>query len=508
MSLIKLGWMSVFHLKYRPQKIGDLDLPEVSGKLKKLLEAEEIPRTLLFAGPKGSGKTSAARILARAVNCLKPQGVEPCNECANCKEILAGNSLDILEIDAASNRGIDDVRSLKEGAYLSPSRLKKKVIIIDEVHMLTREAFNALLKLLEEPPKGLFLVLCTTDEEKIPDTVLSRLSKINFTKGKEDDLRSSLKKIIDGEKIKIEPAAIEKIISKSDGSFRNLQRTFNEIYLETGKKMSLKAVTDFFEKNGEYSGKEIESDLSQGKGKEILERLEKLVSSGADFGVLRERWIEYFQTKLLSFYGVGEKITEGLDMVAASKWLSLLVDAGTKEKLTELGQLPLELAVVEFLGQKPVKPCLPADKSESLQPEIKIEKKVIIEEVRREKPTTAPKSGSKIGVEEIEKKWSEVLAAVKPYNHSVEAFLRAARPGKIRDGVLVLEVFYKFHKERLEEAKNRKIVNTGLAEVLGEEIEFECLLSEGKKIVIKEPAVAKAVAGKEEISDIAEKIFS
>ena len=217
--------MSVFHLKYRPQKIGDLDLPEVSDKLKKLLEAEEMPHCWLFAGPKGSGKTSAARILARAVNCLKPDGVEPCNECANCKEILAGSSLDILEIDAASNRGIDDVRSLKEGAYLSPSRLKKKVIIIDEVHMLTREAFNALLKLLEEPPVGLFLVLCTTDEEKIPDTVMSRLSKISFTKGKEADLRSSLKKIIDGEKIKIEPEAIKQIISKSDGSFRNLQRT-------------------------------------------------------------------------------------------------------------------------------------------------------------------------------------------------------------------------------------------------------------------------------------------
>src|SRR3989339_245279 len=112
--------MSVFHLKYRPQRVCELDLPDVSEKLKKLLEAKEIPQTWLFAGPKGSGKTSAARIVARAINCLKPQGVEPCNECVNCKEILKGNSLDILEIDAASNRGIDDVRSLKEGAYLSP----------------------------------------------------------------------------------------------------------------------------------------------------------------------------------------------------------------------------------------------------------------------------------------------------------------------------------------------------------------------------------------------------
>jgi len=499
--------MSVFHLKYRPQRVCELDLPDVSEKLKKLLEAKEIPQTWLFAGPKGCGKTSAARIVSRAINCLKPQGVEPCNECINCKEILKGNSLDILEIDAASNRGIDDVRSLKEGAYLSPSRLKKKVMIIDEVHMLTREAFNALLKLLEEPPKDLFLILCTTDEEKIPDTVLSRLSRVNFTRGKEADLTSSLKKIIEGEKIKIEPAAVKLLVSKSDGSFRNLQRSFNEIFLEVGKSIGVKDILEFLKKSGEYRGEEIEDDLMKNLGKEILGKLQKLAIMGANFGTLREKWVDYFQTKLLSFYGVGEKTTEGLDMVAVMRWLSLLIEAGTKEKLTELSQLPLQLAVVEYLGEKKgiVVKSEPAV-TEQLQtvPGAMAGKE--------EKPKITKKSNGKVSLEEVEKKWSQVLAAVKPYNHSVEAFLRAARPVKIEDGVLVLEVFYKFHKERLEEAKNRKIVNTGLVEILGEEIEFKCLLAEGKKIVIKEPAVVsvlpRTMTGKEEINEIAEKIFS
>jgi len=478
-----------------------LDLPDVSEKLKKLLEAKEIPQTWLFAGPKGSGKTSAARIVARAINCLKPQGVEPCNECVNCKEILKGNSLDILEIDAASNRGIDDVRSLKEGAYLSPSRLRKKVMIIDEVHMLTREAFNALLKLLEEPPDDLFLILCTTDEEKIPDTVLSRLSRVNFTRGNEADLMSSLKKIIDGEKIKIEPAAAKLLVSRSDGSFRNLQRSFNEIFLEVGKSISVKDISEFLEKYGEYRGEEIESDLMKNLGKEILEKLQKLAIRGADFGILREIWVNYFQTKLLSFYGVGEKVAEGMDMVAVIRWLSLLIEAGTKEKLTELSQLPLQLAVVEFLNQK--------SNIKNQKEEIQIiEKKVMVSEPKKDKPGISIKSSGKISLEEVEKKWNQVLAAVKPYNHSVEAFLRAARPGKIENGVLVLEVFYKFHKERLEEAKNRKIVNTGLTEILGEEIEFECLLAEGKKMIAREVAGAPAPAGKEEINEIAEKIFS
>ena len=143
--------MSVFHLKYRPQRVSELDLSRVSESLTKILKSKDIPQSFLFCGPKGAGKTSAARIMARAVNCLKPEGVEPCNVCENCTEILNGSSMDIIEIDAASNRGIDDIRLLKDRAYLLPSKLRVKVFIIDEVHMLTKEAFNALLKLIEEP---------------------------------------------------------------------------------------------------------------------------------------------------------------------------------------------------------------------------------------------------------------------------------------------------------------------------------------------------------------------
>ena len=172
--------MSVFHLKYRPSKISELDLVDVSDKLTKILESKDMPQSWLFAGPKGSGKTSAARILAKAINCLDPDGVEPCDKCKNCQEIARGNSLDIIEIDGASNRGVDDIRSLKESAYLSPINLKKKVVIIDEVHMLTKEAFNALLKVLEEPPKNLIFILCTTDDNKIPETVSVNITSLTI----------------------------------------------------------------------------------------------------------------------------------------------------------------------------------------------------------------------------------------------------------------------------------------------------------------------------------------
>ena len=180
--------MSVFHLKYRPKKISELDLVEVADKIKSIVLSSDGFQSLLFAGPKESGKTSAARILARSVNCSNLKNGEPCGECENCKEIERGNSLDIIEIDAASNRGIDDVRSLKENAYLAPIKLQKKIFIIDEVHMLTKEAFNALLKLIEEPPKNTLFIMCTTDAHRIPETVLSRLLKIKLRKGNQDEL--------------------------------------------------------------------------------------------------------------------------------------------------------------------------------------------------------------------------------------------------------------------------------------------------------------------------------
>ena len=458
--------MSVFHLKYRPNKISELDLTDVSDKLTKILGSKDMPQSWLFAGPKGSGKTSAARILAKSINCLDPDGVEPCDKCKNCKEIMRGNSLDIIEIDGASNRGVDDIRNLKDSAYLSPINLKKKVVIIDEVHMLTREAFNALLKVLEEPPKNLIFVLCTTDDNKIPETVLSRLCQIRFIKGNRESLKKSLNKIIKGEKIEIDEDAINYILEKSDGSFRNLQRSFNEIFLQLGDKISLKDTVEYLSKNGEYEGKNLEEDLMVGEVEVILEKLEKMAGDGVNFSDLREKWLGYFQTKMLSFYGIGNKDNGGLDLIAIKKIIDLLIEAGGREKLTEIGQLPLELVIVEIItnNQIPRNKQLPITKFQETNGKEEIVNDVVTSEVT-----------------EITNRWGEVLVAVKPFNHSVEAFLRAARPYSMKNGVLTLEVFYKFHKERLEEAKNKQIVMMGLEKVLGKGIEFKCVLTENEK---------------------------
>jgi len=510
--------MAIYHLKYRPGKIADLDSESVRESLSKWLSESDPPRSFLFSGPKGSGKTSAARILAKSLNCLNKKKADVCGKCANCLEIESGRSIDIVELDGASNRGIEDVRSIKDKAYLLPSKLNYKVIIIDEVHMLTKEAFNALLKLIEEPPEKTVFVLCTTDPQKIPQTVLSRLVKIDFKKGGKEELRRSLTRVIDGEGIEIRKEAIDLIVEKSDGSFRNIARMFNEIVVNLGKKIELADLEKYFSKRrGYYGYDELVADLAQKEIRKILESFEKMAEAGVDFSGYRHEFLDYLQKKLLAEFGLdGERGI--LNQIEISKLMNILIGVGRYEKEVEIGQLPMEMAVVEYVsGLSGSGPSRGGVKKE----------------VRKDKPTPDPsldpavagqaKEGkSKMviltqGVEEIEKKWQEILAAVKPFNHSVEAFLRAARPREVVKGELVMEVFYPFHKDKLEEPRNRQIVEVGLEKVLGQKMVFKCVLANNKKpaLVIdnnykmeekKESLVETEVAGGD-IYDLAKEIF-
>lgn len=221
--------MSNFHLvlyrKYRPQNFNEvMGQSHITEILKKAVSVNKISHSYLFSGPKGTGKTSMARILAKAVNCETRDNnteYEPCNKCASCEETTNGKSLDLIEIDAASNRGIDEIRALREAARLNPLKSKYRVYIIDEVHMLTKEAFNALLKTLEEPPRHIIFILATTEFDKIPETIISRCEQYKFKKMTDDIVKLSLKKIADNEKIKIEEGALTILSILAEGSLRD-----------------------------------------------------------------------------------------------------------------------------------------------------------------------------------------------------------------------------------------------------------------------------------------------
>ncbi|WP_448587742.1 DNA polymerase III subunit gamma/tau [Thermocrinis sp.] len=211
-----------FARKYRPKRFSELVGQEVASKvLLNAVRLGKLANAYLFAGPRGTGKTTTARILTRAINCLRPTDGEPCGECENCLAIDKGNFPDLIEMDAASNRGIDDIRALRDAVSYTPIKGKHKVYILDEAHMLTKEAFNALLKTLEEPPPRTLFILCTTEYDKILPTILSRCQRIIFSKLKEEDIVKFLKLICERENLRCEEKALYTIARISDGGMRD-----------------------------------------------------------------------------------------------------------------------------------------------------------------------------------------------------------------------------------------------------------------------------------------------
>ncbi len=216
--------------KWRPQKFDDVVGQEhITTTLKNAIKNNRIAHAYLFTGPRGVGKTTTARILAKALNCLNPQGSEPCNECEMCNSIQTTQSLDIIEIDAASNRGIDEIRTLRDSVKYTPTKGKYKIYIIDEVHMLTKESFNAFLKTLEEPPAHTIFIFATTDIHKVPLTIISRCQRFDFRRIQLDTIKSLLSKIAEEEQIRIDDKTLTVIAKKADGALRDAESFFDQI---------------------------------------------------------------------------------------------------------------------------------------------------------------------------------------------------------------------------------------------------------------------------------------
>jgi len=471
-------------------------LVDIRQSLSNLVKAKKIPHAFLFAGPKGTGKSSAARVLAKAVNCIgKKKTYEPCNRCDICREITAGTNLDLIEVDAASNRGIDDIRNLREKIKLAPVRCQYKVYIIDEAHMLTTEAFNALLKTLEEPPGHAIFILCTTAAEKLPDTIVSRCTQFNFHKGKTKEVIGSLEKIVKGEKLKVEEGVLKAIAKSSDGSFRDAQKTLEQLVL-TGPKVSLKKTKELLQQTEELAPEKLLKLLAKKDVKASLLELDRIVSAGGDLVVYLERILDALRLALLAQVGLkiisGPVEASGFQTNEIKLLINLFSRAYIELKTTPIPQLPLELVVIDFCSQSANTNNTPVSKMED---------------------NLASVVGSlenKAKLAEVEAKWPEVLAVVKPLNHSVEALLRACRPIKIDGQTLTLEVFYQFHKERLETEKCRQIVEEAVTQILGVPIRLACILGEKPKQPVANPGEPQNFKNPQEndIIGLASEIFN
>jgi DNA polymerase III subunit gamma/tau len=290
----------VFARKYRPQIFDDIvGQTHVTRTLKNAVEQNRLAHAYLFVGPRGTGKTSTARILAKALNCIKGPTVTPCGKCDNCREIAAGNSLDVIELDAASNRGIDDVRELRDNVRYAPAKSRFKIYIIDEVHMLTKEAANALLKTLEEPPKHVIFCLATTEPEKLPITILSRCQRFDLHRIATNLIAQQLQTIADKEKLTLEPAAAHAIARGAEGGMRDAESMLDQLVAFCGEKITEPDVLNVFGFTSQQMVIDFVGRILRGETADALALLHEQCEAGKDMMKLMSDTIAYLRDLLV-----------------------------------------------------------------------------------------------------------------------------------------------------------------------------------------------------------------
>ncbi len=367
----------VLYRKYRPQKFSEIIGQEhIIQTLTNAISSGMISHAYLFAGPRGSGKTSLARLLAKSLNCQerKEKDFEPCNRCNSCLEIMGSRSMDLIEIDAASHRGIDEVRELRDGIKFVPAKSKYKVYIIDESHQITRDAANALLKTLEEPPVHAIFVLATTEIHKMIPTIISRCQRFDFRKLTRPEIIKRMEIIAEKEKIKIEKPALELIAINSGGSFRDAEGLLDQVLTFSGvleEKREIKAedIKDLLGLVEINLVSQFVDFLSQKKAAQALGFLNELIEQGRDLQQFSKTLIDYLrQALILKLTGGGEnnplivglteeefkklqKQTEIFKEEELRQIINLFLEAENKMKYSSIPQLPLELAVIEYVSE-------------------------------------------------------------------------------------------------------------------------------------------------------------
>lgn len=485
----------MFYTKYRPQKFSEIEKPNnVAKALANQVKNNKVGHAYLFVGPRGTGKTTTARILAKSLNCenLSDNG-DPCDECDVCTSIKTGNYLDLIEIDAASNRGIDDIRDLRDKIKLAPASGKKKVYIIDEVHMLTKEAFNALLKTLEEPPSHAAFVLCTTEEHKVPDTIKSRCQVFHFKRATVEQIVNKLELITKGERVKskFKKEDLEKIAKASFGGFRDAETILQQV---VEGELDVDSFVGTSSKQGfiDFVDSLLVNDITS-----AIRQINSLYEDGVDLNTWTIELLKYMRDLLFistdshkglldlpeDIFVLMEEQASKIEPPKMAYILDVFVEAEDDISSSVISQLPLEIAVVKVCeGNKRVseKPNFNNPNTGGTKNNPSSDKNKKTSKPKTKKSKSNSKSNLKTSVDQVCSAWEDVLKGTTKYNHGVRALLKSAEPINIEGNKLVVKVFYKFHKERLETPKNKKVVEKVLTEIFGEKFSLGCILSDKK----------------------------
>ncbi|MBN1373989.1 DNA polymerase III subunit gamma/tau [Candidatus Dojkabacteria bacterium] len=481
--------MSVLYRKYRSQTFDELIGQEhISELLKTAIINNKISHAYLLVGPRGLGKTSTARILAKALNCtdLGKDG-NPCNKCTNCLAVNAGNFYDLVEIDAASNRGIDQIRQLKERVSYQPTQGKYKIYIIDEVHMLTNEAFNALLKTLEEPPAHVIFVLATTEVYKLPPTILSRCQRYDFHLGSDEQLNSLIEAVIKSETREIDPSGISLIVNSAKGSYRDALSLLDVVL--TGSSVDIIS-EDFVRRSLGLPDDTMVyyflENIFNGKYQKAIDMLTEVYGKGVSLsqfayavvGVLKDVIVKL---TINPAYDGGEyKFLVKLSDIDLLRVIKLFIEAERELRNTPIPTLPLELVIAELAQMiEKTSESVKEDIEENVNREsnIKEEKTKSVNKANDNTEVKNPEKvlsqaepegkieGVDLPVKKIEAKWSEVVENVKSYNGHLYAFLKQATIKGLKDNVLKLQVAFAFHKERITSAQSKDAIQNAFEQV-------------------------------------------
>lgn len=539
-----MGYKALYR-EWRPRIFEDVVGQEhITTTLKNEIINDRIAHAYLFCGTRGTGKTSTAKVMAKALNCLNLQNGEPCNECEMCKKINEGLAIDVTELDAASNNGIDKIRDIIDDTKYPPQEAKYKIYIMDEVHMLSVGAVNAFLKTLEEPPKNVIFILATTDPQKLPITILSRCQRFDFKRINQKEISNRLKKITDAQNISYEQKSLDLISRVCDGALRDAVSILDQAIAMGENEIKYEDLVSILGLvTNEYLFDITNSVIDRSIEKAML-IIDKLIYAGKDMQLFIKDLIAHFRNLLM--VKVTSNPEEVLDMSLENiamvreqgrkirveeimRAIRILQEAEINSKASKQSRLYLELAIIKMCkieydtsnevilsrinkleenlksGNIQIVQSEGADQSgrpsntnsESQLGSV-IKNRVPEAAVNNDRPKFEGNSNSKLTLDDIGRAWTEIIEAFKAKRAMiVYASIVTAKPYSIKNGVVTLEyeAMYAFNKQRLEKPEYREVVNNVFSEILKEKIIVDYIVRKDNEHKDNEQLLKQAIDG-------------